>query len=146
MKISTKGRYGVRILLDLALHAGGKPRLLREISTSQQISEKYISRLMVRLRRANMVRSVRGAKGGFRFSRKPAELTLLDIVEAMEGPIAIVTPAKRVTKYSGNSVAGEIWERLNSEIRESMRQITLQDILDNYYRQNADEGYFDYCI
>ncbi|MBP5637963.1 MAG: Rrf2 family transcriptional regulator, partial [Victivallales bacterium] len=65
MKISTKGRYGLRILIDLATHDAQKPRLVRDIAQSQEISEKYISRLIVDLRRARLVRSVRGMKGGF---------------------------------------------------------------------------------
>ena len=65
MKISTKGRYGLRILIDLATHDPAKPRLLRDIAQSQQISEKYISRLVIALRRAKLIRSVRGVNGGF---------------------------------------------------------------------------------
>ena len=65
MKISTKGRYGLRILIDLALHESEKPRLIRDIAESQQISEKYISRLVIDLRRGRMIRSVRGVNGGW---------------------------------------------------------------------------------
>lgn len=146
MKISTKGRYGVRILLDLAMYEGNSPRLIRDISESQQISEKYISRLIIALRRANMVRSTRGAKGGYRFSRKPSELTLLDIVEVMEGPLAIVDGIHRSGTGNDQGATREIWERLNTEIRESMRRITLQDIIDSCRRMNAEAGSFDYCI
>lgn len=148
MKISTKGRYGVRILLDLALHEGNAPRLIRDISESQQISEKYISRLIIALRRANMVRSIRGAKGGFRLARNPAELTLLDIVEVMEGPVAIVDCVRFPEKCSRNDQCAtrEVWDALNSEIREAMRKVTLSDIIENYRKRNAEDGIFDYCI
>ena len=81
MKLSTKGRYGLRILLDVALHGGEAPRLAREIAASQGISEKYISRLLIALRRAGLVVSVRGAKGGYRLGRFPESITLLDVVE-----------------------------------------------------------------
>ena len=77
MKISTKGRYGLRIMLDLALNAGAKPRMIHQIADSQQISEKYISRLIIKLRKAGMVKSIRGAKGGYRIARYPKNLTLL---------------------------------------------------------------------
>ena len=90
MKISTKGRYGLRILLDLALNDSEKPRMIRDISESQHISEKYISRLIIELRKAGMVKSIRGSKGGYRISREPKEITLLDVVEVMEGPVSIV--------------------------------------------------------
>ena len=148
MKISTKGRYGLRILLDLALRENNAPRMIRDIAESQQISEKYISRLIIDLRRANMVRSIRGAKGGFRLARKPEELTLLDIVEAMEGPLSIVDCVRAPEKcgHHASCVTRDIWDRLNSEFRESMRKITLQEIIEQYRRHHAEEGVFDYCI
>ncbi len=90
MKISTKGRYGLRILIDLATHDPVKPRLIRDIAQSQQISEKYISRLVIDLRRANLIRSVRGVNGGFHLAKRPEEITLLEILETMEGPISVV--------------------------------------------------------
>ena len=74
MKISTKGRYGLRILIDLATHDPEKPRLIRDIAKSQQISEKYISRLVIDLRRARLIRSVRGVKGGFHLAKRPDTL------------------------------------------------------------------------
>lgn len=148
MKISTKGRYGVRILLDLARHENGNPRLIRDIAESQQISEKYISRLIIDLRRAGIVRSIRGAKGGFRLAKSPREVTLLDIVEVMEGPLAIVDCVRTPEKCPRNQrcVSREIWNNLNSDIRESMRKVTLQDIIENDRRQNLAEGNLDYCI
>ena len=90
MKISTKGRYGLRILVDLAMHDPARPRLLRDIAQSQQISEKYISRLVLDLRRAKLIRSVRGINGGFHLMKPPEEITLLEILETMEGPISVV--------------------------------------------------------
>lgn len=145
MKISTKGRYGVRILLDLAVNENVEPRLIRDIAASQQISEKYISRLIINLRNAGMVRSIRGAHGGFRLAMEPADLTLLDIVEVMEGPLSIVDCVKKPDKCKhGNECATRnVWDHLNSEIREAMRKITLQDIIKNH---NAENGVFDYCI
>ncbi len=148
MKISTKGRYGLRILLDLAIHDDGTPRLIRDIAESQQISEKYISRLIIDLRKASMVRSIRGAKGGFRLAKKPEQLTLLAIVEAMEGRLSIVDCAAKPEKCCkvDTCAAQSIWEKLNEEIRTSMQKVTLQDLIDNYYRLNAENGIMDYCI
>lgn len=69
MKISTKGRYGLRILIDLATHDNSIPRLIRDIAQAQQISEKYISRLVIDLRRAGLIRSIRGVNGGFHLAK-----------------------------------------------------------------------------
>ncbi len=148
MKISTKGRYGVRILLDLALHDSATPRQIRDIALSQQISEKYISRLIIALRRAKMIRSIRGAKGGYRISRDPESVTLLDIIEVMEGPLSIVdcvrSPQK--CKRSCNCPSRQIWDRLTSDIHDAMQKITLQDIIDNYLQTRSDPWIPDYCI
>ncbi len=90
MKISTKGRYGLRILIDLAMHDPEKPRLIRDIARSQQISEKYISCLMISLRRGRLIRSVRGMNGGYHLAKDPKEISLLEILEIMEGSLSIV--------------------------------------------------------
>ena len=146
MKISTKGRYGLRILMDLALHQSEKPRLIRDIAKSQQISEKYISRLVISLRKAGMVRSVRGVNGGFHLAMKPEDITLLNVIEVMEGPLSIVdcvsTPKSCI--HSNDCAPREIWCKLNEDIRGLMSGITLADVLASYDRQNP-QG-IDYCI
>ncbi len=148
MKISTKGRYGLRILMDLALHESEKPRLIRDIAKSQQISEKYISRLVIALRKAGMIRSVRGVNGGFHIAMKPEDITLLDVIEVMEGPLSIVdcVSAPKRCKLSENCAPREVWCSLNEDIRALMRKTTLADILTSYAKQNATDGNMDYCI
>ena len=146
MKISTKGRYGLRILMDLAIHQSEKPRLIRDIAKSQQISEKYISRLVIALRRAGMVRSVRGVNGGFHLAMKPETITLLDVIEVMEGPLSIVdcVSTPRGCAHSPTCAPREVWCKLNEDIRSLMRGTTLADILATYDKQNPQD--IDYCI
>lgn len=129
MKISTKGRYGWRILLDLALY-GETPRLMREIAASQGISEKYISRLIVPLNKAGFVRSIRGVKGGFVLAKNPADITLLAVVEAMEGRVAVVecVTDKAFCAKSNDCSACEMWTGLSAEIRQAMAKVTLADL------------------
>lgn len=148
MKISTKGRYGVRILLDLALHDSAVPRQIRDIAISQQISEKYISRLIIALRRAKMIRSIRGAKGGYRISRNPESVTLLDIIEVMEGPLSIVDCVRSPGKCarSCDCPTRQVWDKLTADIRQTMQKITLQDIIDNYHQSRGRTWIPDYCI
>ena len=148
MKISTKGRYGLRILIDLAMHDPGKPRMLRDIAESQQISEKYISRLVIDLRRAKLVRSVRGVNGGFHLAKRPDEITLLEVLETMEGPLSVVECVRSPEKCKRQTLcpARNIWTQLNEGIRELTRNITLDDILNAYRQHNADLGIADYCI
>ena len=148
MKISTKGRYGLRMLIDRAMHDPGKPRMLRDIAESQQISEKYISRLVIDLRRAKLVRSVRGVNGGFHLAKAPEQITLLEVLETMEGPISVVECVRSPEKCKRQSLcpARSIWTELNDGIRELTRNITLDDILNAYRQHNADLGIADYCI
>ena len=91
MKITTKGRYGVRAALELALGYGSGPVMVREIAEKQDISERYLEHILNRLRTAGLLRSTRGAKGGYELSRPPAEITVGDIVRTLEGPLDIVS-------------------------------------------------------
>ena len=90
MKLSTKGRYSVTALYELALHYGEGVVPIKTIAKSQGISENYLEQLMLPLRRAGLVESVRGAQGGYTLSRPPAEVTIGEIITAVEGPIALV--------------------------------------------------------
>ena len=148
MKISTKGRYGLRILIDLAMHDPGKPRMLKDIAESQQLSEKYISRLVIDLRRAHLIRSMRGVNGGFFLAKHPEEITLLEVLETMEGPISVVDCVRSPEKCHRQQLcpAHSIWKNLNEGIRELTAKITLDDILNAYRQQNAEHGICDYSI
>ncbi len=150
MRISTKGRYGLRILLDLALHTESRPRMLRDIAESQGISEKYLSRLIVDLRHANLVNSVRGAKGGYILARNPAEITILEVVEVMEGSMAVVEcvdcdQSQPCTRAS-NCATREMWNGINEKIRAILKDVTLQNILDRQREMDADAQCWNYCI
>ena len=120
--------------------------MIHDIAESQNLSEKYISRLIIELRKAGMVKSIRGAKGGYKLARIPKYLTLLDIVEVMEGPISIVDCVESSPSCLRQDLcaARGIWMRLNNEIRESLAKISLQDMVDQS-RQNAAD-FIDYCI
>ena len=90
MKVSTKSRYGVAAMVDIAQHHGAGPVALRSVAERQQVSEHYLEQLMSSLRNAGYVRSIRGAQGGYVLAKNPALITVGDIVRAMEGPIAPV--------------------------------------------------------
>ncbi len=151
MKISTKGRYGLRILLDLALNADlEKPRLLRDIAESQSISEKYLSRLIIELRQAALVVSVRGAKGGYRLAKLPSEITVLEVVEVMEGTVGIVECVERSKgcscSRSQKCAAREMWEEINAALREAFGKVTLQSIITRQQELGGDFQGWDYCV
>ncbi len=142
MKISTKGRYGLRIMVDLAQHDGDQPRMIADICKSQSLSPKYVGRLILKLRNAGMIASVRGAKGGYKIKRLPKHITLLEIIETMEGALSIVdcVACPKKCKRSEGCVAREIWGELNAKIKRDLESITLQDII------NRHADIKDYCI
>jgi Rrf2 family protein len=90
MKLSTRGRYGVRAMLELALQQGGGPTALQELAQRQGISAKYLEQLLIPLKAAGLVSSVRGAKGGYLLATSPDKVSLYDIVKTLEGPLAVV--------------------------------------------------------
>lgn len=133
MKISTKGRYGLRILLDVATHSTqGKPRMIREIAESQEISEKYISRLVIALRKAGFVKSVRGAGGGYELALPPEKIRLLDVVEVMEGRIELVEcreGGERICPRRAFCPAHRLWQDMSRRVRDVLADYTLKDLL-----------------
>ena len=146
LKVSAKTRYGRRILLDVAAHnRDAKPRSMSEISKSQHISEKFISRLVIPLREAGLLRSVRGSGGGFRLARSPEDITLLKIVETMQGPLAILDCLADADCCSrkANCLARQIWSDVNTGFMNVLARVTLAKILDRTPEASAA---MDFCI
>lgn len=138
MKISTKGRYSVTALYELALHYGDGPLPLKAVAQSQALSENYLEQLMVPLRRAGLVKSIRGAQGGYILGREPKNITIGEIITTMEGPIAVVDcllaeaeaddqPCERACAC----VTRGIWEKVCDSISNVLNNITLQTLMDN---------------
>ena len=128
MKITAKARYGLRILLDIALfERTDHPRTIHEISVSQGISEKFISRLVVPLRAKGMIRSVRGKQGGFRLARAPEDITLLDVLEALEGEVSVVdcVACEDACERAVTCAARSVWLDVNEAVKQALRSLTL---------------------
>lgn len=132
MRISTRGRYAVRAMADLALHAGKGPVSRAEIARRQGISADYIAQLFCRLERAGLVQSVKGPAGGYRLARHPSQITVGEIVRAVEGPIALVdcvapggeTRCPRVS-YCPTRI---LWQRASAAVADVLDRVTLQDM------------------
>ena len=133
MKISAKARYGLRILLDVALHeTHARPRTIKEIADAQGISEKFISRIVVPLRERGMIKSERGKLGGFRLAQAPSDITLLAVIETLQGPISLVdcVADKAGCVRSGPCVARSVWTDVNTAVRAALRGMTLETVLE----------------
>lgn len=132
MRISTKGRYALRALLEMAQYPTDKPILLSRVAQQQEIPERYLIQIFGSLRRAGILVSLRGAKGGFILAKPLDEITLADIVEAAEGPIELVPCLKLKSKECQRSPlcrAKQVWEGLNANLKRLLQQVTLKQIL-----------------
>lgn len=138
MKISTKGRYSVTALYELARRYGEGPVSLKCVAQGQGLSENYLEQLMVPLRRAGIVQSIRGAQGGYMLAKSPAEITIGSIITTVEGPIAVVDcllaeagAAEQMCDKACACVTRGIWEKVCDSISQVLENITLQTLLDN---------------
>ena len=132
MKISAKARYGLRILLDVALHeTHARPRTIKEIADAQGISEKFISRIVVPLREQGMIKSERGKLGGFRLAQAPSDITLLAVIETLQGPISLVdcVTAAQACGRARACAARSVWTDVNTAVRTALQGITLENVL-----------------
>jgi Rrf2 family cysteine metabolism transcriptional repressor len=130
MKISTKGRYGLTIMIELAKKHGEGPISLKTIAQANELSEHYLEQLIAPLRNAGLVKSIRGAYGGYVLSDLPAKITAGDVIRVLEGPITPVEgiedeePAKR-----------ELWIRIRDAIKDVLDNTTLEDLA-----SHSDDG------
>lgn len=138
MKISTKGRYGLTIMMELAARYGEGPTSLKSIAEKHNLSEHYLEQLIAPLRNAGLVKSVRGAYGGYILSRSPEEITSGDVIRVLEGPISPVDfteeddPAKR-----------DLWLRIKNSIAEVLDSTTLAHLI-AYQDEGKNENYMFY--
>ena len=135
MKVSTKSRYGVAAMVDIAQQFGKGPVALRSVAQRQQVSEHYLEQLMSHLRNAGFVRSVRGAQGGYMLAKDPTTITVGDIVRAMEGPIApvdcLLAEKGRDNPYCDKTnacIRRNIWLKMGESITEALDSISLASL------------------
>ena len=131
MKISTKGRYALRLMVDLALSGQGQPISLKDVAQRQQLSDKYLEQIVTPLSRAGLVRSVRGAGGGYLLTRRPEEYTVGEILRPLEGDLAPVECATdaQFCERSGQCVTVELWQQLHRAVSEVVDRTTLADLV-----------------
>jgi Rrf2 family transcriptional regulator, cysteine metabolism repressor len=139
MKISTKGRYGLTIMIELAKKHGEGPTSLKTIAQANDLSEHYLEQLIAPLRNAGLVKSIRGAYGGYILTDIPSKITAGDVIRVLEGPITPVEgiedeePAKR-----------ELWIRIRDAIKDVLDNTTLEDLVNHRNDTEPEEGYMFY--
>ncbi len=139
MKISTKGRYALRLMLDLAINDNGEPVQIKDISSRQDISNKYLEQIVSALNKAGLVRSIRGPQGGYMLTRKPENYTVGDILRVTEGSMAPVS----CLEFEDNNCPREdncatlmVWKKLDEAIKSVIDTVTLADLVDEQMKMS----------
>lgn len=132
MKLSTRGRYGLRALLELALNYQKGPLGLRELARRQDISAKYLEQLLIPLKGAGVVNSVRGARGGYLLAKDPSSVTLLEVVKVLEGPLDLVDCVSdpRVCGRAGGCAVRDLWEEMSVRLEDFLKVRTLGQLVE----------------
>jgi len=130
LKISTKGRYGLRALIDLSMNTSDRPVLLADIARRQGLSKRYLERLFTLLRASGLIRSVRGAAGGYILDKHPAEIKISDVLEILEGPIKPVDCVlnRKVCRRTQQCATHDLWIELGESMKKSLENTTLEDL------------------
>ncbi|HVN97460.1 MAG TPA: Rrf2 family transcriptional regulator [Syntrophorhabdaceae bacterium] len=148
MKISTKGRYGLRALIDLSRNGkNGLPVLLCDIAKRQGISDKYLEQIATQLHRAGLVKTVRGRKGGYLLSRPENQIKVSEVIEILEGPICVVDCVLEPDSCSKAALcsARDVWSLLSQKIGEVLSGYTLADLV-KLQEEKASKEYPMYYI
>ena len=140
MRLTTKGRYAVTAMLDLAFHSQKKPVTLTEIATRQTISLSYLEQLFSRLRKAGMVKGVRGPGGGYKLSRAATEINIADIITAVDEPIDSTKCEGKGDCQDGQScLTHDLWMGLSEQIRNYLKGISLGELLERRPISDVEE-------
>jgi Rrf2 family protein len=139
MKITTKGRYALRLLLEVALHQHQGPVTLSDIAKRQKISQPYLWHVVTPLTAAGILRVKRGSQGGYVLARKPSEISIRDIVDVLEGSVTFVADQKVEAKNRNSvyMVTHKAWVELENKIADVLAGITLEDLLARHHEAEA---------
>ena len=147
MMLSTKGRYGLKAMVDLALEHGGSPISTAALAAKQGISDAYLEQLISALKKAQLIKATRGAQGGYKLARTPEEINVGEVLRALEGETTLVDCVSREKVDCMNACscsARPLWLKLQSRINEVLDTTTLKDMADDYRiqmeRSNDEES------
>ncbi|MEO0971183.1 MAG: RrF2 family transcriptional regulator [Cyanobacteria bacterium J06639_18] len=128
MKLTTKGHYSVKALLDLSLQTDNRLVSTREIAKRQDIPAPYLEKLLIEMRRAGLVKSIRGAHGGYQLARQPAKISLGEILEAVGETVEPLPNHQASPGQPEDWVTFSLWQRLHEKLKEALYSITLADL------------------
>lgn len=147
MKISTKGRYGLKAMMDLSIYSLGEPVNLKSIAERQNVSEKYLEHIFSALRKAGLIKSLKGTQGGYMLAHSAAEITVGKVIRALEGDLAI---ADRASEDEGDAdileqcINQNVYDKIDQSINRMLDGITLEDLHQEYNKMNTHTDYMFY--
>ena len=144
MKLSTKGKYGLKAIFELSLHVNEGPMPLNMIASKQKIPEQYLEQIFSTLKKSKLITSVRGAQGGYLLNKAPNEVTVGDVLAILEGPVALsqCIIEEGVCENSNDCSTKLVWEKLKKGIEDVLNSITLQDMVDDYNKKNNIKEFY----
>ena len=142
LKISTKGRYGIKALIDLVMNSENESVTLKTISKRQNISERYLEQIFSALRKSGIIIGRKGAQGGYTLAKDPKEITISEILRVLEGESLLVDISNDGVDELESFINENLWKGINDKINEYFKYITLQDLVDKY--QLSKEGIIYY--
>ncbi|MBC8163023.1 MAG: Rrf2 family transcriptional regulator [Roseiflexaceae bacterium] len=144
MRISSKSEYGLRALFDLAQHYGMGPIQSREIHERQGVDENYLNQILILLRKAGLIESLRGPQGGHRLARAPEKITILEALTALEGPL--LPPEAAITSANGDlvdrEIIREVWSELRAAVQLHLGATTLEDLRQRKRSRDGEVMYY----
>lgn len=143
MKVSTKGRYGLRAMIDLALYSGNESVPLISIAERQDISKSYLEQVFSALRKAGLVKSIKGSQGGYVLAYEPEDITVGMILRALEGDLSVVPMEDEViTNRIESYIRSNIWNKIDEKVFSFINSFTLKDIVEDYLEKDPAPMYY----
>lgn len=144
MRFTAKTEYAVRAIIEIAILTGRKPAQVKEIAARQAIPERFLEQVMAALKKAHLIESIRGAQGGYRLARDSGQITLADIIQAIEGPMQVMQclgqdDINQKCQQSDLCAVRDVWKSVQSSLLEALDSITLAKLISNYQKQARRE-------
>lgn len=131
MKLSNKGRYGVRALFDIAFHNDGRPTQIKEIAERELIPARFLEQIFQDLKKAGLISSKRGPRGGYHLARPAAEITVGDVLRALEGPVVVMAPDEEPLRTrTGVDVTAAVFRDLAASVERCFDEVSIADVCD----------------
>ncbi len=143
MKISTKGRYGLKAMMDMAIYSMGEPLNLKSIAERQNMSEKYLEHIFSTLKKSGLIKSLKGTQGGYMLAHNTDHITVGNVIQALEGKLSTVeeTSSEHAEDILEQCITQNVWQKIDESVNQLLDNITLEDITTQYKRMNEDSEY-----